>query len=66
MRQELGISVGIRNELTDQHLSACGQSEQLDLLWKGGRLVFLCRLWEGTDESLEEGQVSVQSSSCCG
>lgn len=55
MGQELGISVGIRNVL-----SACGQSEQLvlDLLWNGGRLVFPRRPWEGTDESLEEGQVS--------
>lgn len=58
--QELGISVGIRNELKERHLSACGQSEQLvlGLFWNGGGLVFPCRPWEGTNESLEEGQVS--------
>lgn len=60
MGQELGIAVGIRNEPKERRLSARGQSEQLglELLWDGGRLVFPCRPWEGTNESLEEGQVS--------
>lgn len=57
--QELGISVGIRNELKEQHLSAWGQSEQLvlGLLWNGEGLCPLQAV--GRDQgALEEGQVS--------
>lgn len=60
MGQESGTCFSrIRNELKEQHLSGMWLVRAgCWVLWNGGMLVFPCRLWEGTKESLEEGQVS--------